>query len=340
MISVISVIKRPKSSWIAMGLLFLFLIFPISQNDYWIVQLTHLMVYGVFAMSLSLVWGYGGILCFGHAVYFGLGAYIYTLIVKGMVPGFAGFLGSSIIGLMVALLGVTLFAIVVGYFLFYGRLSGPYLGIVTLAIAVIMERIAVDWYYIGGYNGLFSIPPLSMAGYAFSDPLALFYFVLAVCAASYLLLTHIVNSPFGTILRAIRDNEARAESFGYNGARHKMITFSIGAAVAGLSGTLFAVITEFVSPTLIGFGLSTEVLIWVALGGKEVLLASFLGALLVRSLETYLSELMAYYWILFLGAFFVAAVISSPKGIFGRWLSHPYSRGSTSKNRPFYMTFG
>ncbi|MEN8243853.1 MAG: branched-chain amino acid ABC transporter permease [Thermodesulfobacteriota bacterium] len=316
-----STTRYSRSSWIAAGLLTLFLLFPMTKNDYWVVQLTQLMVYGIFAMSLSLVWGYGGILCFGHAVYFGMGAYIYTLIVKGMVPGFTGILATSIVGLMAAIIGVALFAIVVGYFLFYGRLSGPYLGIVTLAIAVIVERIAVDWYYIGGYNGLFSIPPLSVAGYEFTDPLALFYVVLALAVIVYLLLMHVVNSPFGTILRAIRDNEPRAESFGYNSAQHKIITFAIGAAVAALSGALFAIVTEFVSPTLIGFGLSTEVLIWVALGGKEVILASFLGALLVRTLETYLSELMAYYWILFLGIFFVAAVIYFPKGVFGRLLS-------------------
>jgi urea ABC transporter permease protein UrtC len=302
----------------------IFLLFPLTKNDYWMVHLTQLMVYGIFAMSLSLVWGYGGILCFGHAVYFGLGAYIYTLIVKGMIPGFTGIFGTSMVGLMAAISCVALFAAVIGYFLFYGRLSGPYLGIVTLAMAVIVERIAVDWYYIGGYNGLFSIPPLSIAGYEFIDPLALFYVVLAAVIAVYLLLTHVVKSPFGIILRAIRDNEPRAESFGYNSARHKIITFVIGAAVAALSGVLFAVVTEFVSPTLIGFSLSTEVLIWVALGGKEVILAAFLGALLVRTLETWLSELMAYYWLLFLGIFFVVAVIYFPKGIFGSWLADRY----------------
>lgn len=316
-----SIPVQPRPALIAAVILALFLLFPITRNEYWIVHLTQLMVYGIFAMSLSLVWGYGGILCFGHAVYFGMGAYIYTLIVKGMIPGFTGILGTSIAGLAAAIAGVALFAVVVGYFLFYGRLSGPYLGIVTLAIAVIVERVAVDWYYIGGYNGLFSIPALSLCGYEFISPISLFYFVLAACTMVYLLLTHIVQSPFGTILRAIRDNESRAESFGYNSARHKIITFAIGAAVAALSGALFAIVTEFVSPTLIGFSLSTEVLVWVALGGKEVILASFLGALLVRTLETYLSELMAHYWILFLGIFFVAAVIFFPKGIFGRWLS-------------------
>ncbi len=93
--------------------------------------------------------------------------------------------------------------------------------------------------------------------------------------------------------------------------------FAMGAAVAGLAGALFAVVTEFVSPTMIGFGLSTEVLIWVALGGKEVLLASFMGAILVRLLESVLSDLMTYYWIMALGLFFVVCVMFFPKGVFG-----------------------
>lgn len=310
-----------RSTVVAVVLLVISTLSPAVSDDYYLVFFTQLMVYGIFAMSLSLVWGYGGILCFGQAVYFGIGAYLYTLIVKGMIPGITGILAASIPALLLAVLGTVLFAVIIGYFLFHGRLSGPYLGIVTLAIAVIVERIAVDWYYIGGYNGLFSIPVFSAGGFEFSSSIRLFYLVLFMSSIVCMGLTHIVESPFGTILRAIRDNETRAESFGFNSAKHKIITFAIGAAVAGLSGVLFAVSTEFVSPTLIGFGLSTEVLIWVALGGKDVILASFLGAIFVRTLETYLSELMAHYWLLIIGLIFIISVIYFPRGIFGKWLS-------------------
>jgi branched-chain amino acid transport system permease protein/urea transport system permease protein len=144
---------------------------------------------------------------------------------------------------------------------------------------------------------------------------------VAIGFGVYLFCDRIVRSPFGTILAAVRSNEARAEFFGYNIARYKIIIFAIGAAVAGLAGALFAAVTEFVSPTMLGFGLSTEVLIWVALGGKEVLLASFLGAMLVRMLEAFLSDLLTYYWILILGMFFVICVIFFPKGVFGNLLA-------------------
>jgi len=301
--------------------LLIFALFPLTGNDYLTVQLTQYMVYGIFAMSLSLLWGYAGILCFGHAIFFGIGAYVMALISKGMVPGFTGFLASTWIGLLLAVLSVAVFAAVLGYFLFYGRLSGPYLGIVTLAISVILERVAVKWYAIGGFNGLTEVPALTFFGWEIREMYSLFYFILAVGLSVYLFCDRLMRSPLGTTLAAIRDNETRAEFFGYNSANYKILIFSIGASVAGLAGALFATVTEFVSPTIIGFGFSTEVLIWVALGGKEVLLASFLGAVMVRILEAFLSDLLAYYWILILGLFFVVCVMFFPRGIFGSLLS-------------------
>jgi branched-chain amino acid transport system permease protein/urea transport system permease protein len=321
------VVKFFSNSWFAKGeiarllVLAFFIFFPLIGDDYLIAMLTQFIIYGIFAMGLSLVWGYTGILCFGHAVFFGLGAYIMALATKHMIPGISGILTTSLAAIVLAVIGVALLALVLGYFLFYGRLSGPYLGIVTLAIAVIAERIAVKWYYIGGYNGLINVPPLSFAGWEVLNFKVLFYVILAIGLAVYLVCDRVVRSPFGTILAAVRNNEVRAEFFGYNIAQFKIIIFAIGAAVAGLAGALFAAVTEFVSPTMLGFGLSTEVLIWVALGGKEVLLASFLGAVLVRVLEAFLSDILAYYWILILGMFFVFCVMFFPKGVFGNLLA-------------------
>lgn len=312
---------RQRAEIIRLVVLVFMVLFPIIGDDYLVSMLTQFIIYGIFAMGLSLVWGYTGILCFGHAVFFGLGAYIMALATKKMIPGITGILITSSGAITLAVVVVSLFAILLGYFLFYGRLSGPYLGIVTLAIAVISERIAVKWYYIGGFNGLINVPPLSIAGWEILSLKALFYVVLAFGLLVYIVCDRIVRSPFGSILAAVRDNEVRAEFFGYNIARFKITIFAIGAAVAGLAGALFAAVTEFVSPTMLGFGLSTEVLIWVALGGKEVLLASFLGAILVRVLEAFLSDILTYYWILILGMFFVVCVMFFPKGVFGNLLA-------------------
>jgi len=294
---------------------------PLSGDLYLLTQLTQLLVYGIFAMSLSLIWGHVGILCFGQAIFFGLGGYIMALVTKGMVPGMTGWLASSCSGLILAIFVTVFFALALGYFLFYGRLSGPYLGIVTLAISVLMERIAVNWYYIGGYNGLTSVPALNFFGFELLDPNELYYFILASAAAMYLFCRGVVISPFGRVLAAIKNNEERAEYFGYNTAQYKIKVFAISAGVAAFSGALFATVAEFVSPTIVGFGLSTEALIWVALGGREVLLASFLGALTVRALEAFLSDILTYYWILILGLFLILCVTLFPQGLFGRLLA-------------------
>jgi branched-chain amino acid transport system permease protein/urea transport system permease protein len=312
---------RQKQNALRLLVLVFLIVFPLFGDDYLVVQLTQFVVYGIFAMGLSLVWGYSGILCFGHAVFFGLGAYVMALTTKNMIPGITGFMTTSGMAILLAVGVTAIFAAVLGYFLFYGRLSGPYFGIVTLAIAVIAERIAVKWYYIGGFNGLINVPPLSIAGWEIINFNALYYVIVTIGLGAYLLCDRIVRSPFGTILAAMRSNELRAEFFGYNIARYKIMIFALGAAVAGLAGALFAAVTEFVSPTMLGFGFSTEVLIWVALGGKEVLLASFLGAMLVRVLEAFLSDIMTYYWILALGMFFVLCVMFFPKGVFGNLLA-------------------
>lgn len=298
-----------------------FTCFPLLQDAYLLSQFTIFLIYGIFAMSLSLIWGHVGILCFGHAVFFGLGAYTMALTTKGMIPGLSGVFTSTLFALMLSVVCAALFAVILGFFLFSGRLSGPYLGIVTLAVAVVAERIATKWDYIGGFNGLTSVPPFSLAGYEVLDPVILFYVILLFSLGTYLLAQRIVNSPFGTVLSAIHDNEERVEYFGYNTSNYKLIIFSTGAGIAGLAGALFAVAAEFVSPTIMGFTLSTEVLIWVALGGRGVLLASFMGAILVRTMEAFLSDLLTYYWILVLGLFFVLCVMFFPQGLFGRLLS-------------------
>jgi urea transport system permease protein len=292
--------------------------FPLLKDAYFLSQLTLFLVYGLFAMSLSLIWGYGGILCFGHAIFFGIGAYIMALSTKGMLMGLSGIFTSTLFSLLLAVFATAIFAAILGYFLFTGQLSGPYFGIVTLAVAVIAERIATKWSYIGGFNGLTGIPAISIGGYSITNPVILFYFILGISLTLYLICTFIVNSHFGTVISAIRDNENRVEFFGYNIVTFKILIFTISGAIAGLAGALFAVVAEFVSPTIMGFGLSTEVLIWVALGGREILLASFLGAIVVRSVESLFSDALGHYWILALGIFFVICVMFFPRGLFGQ----------------------
>jgi urea transport system permease protein len=290
---------------------------PLLAGAYALAQLTLYVIYGMLAMSLALIWGRAGLLCFGQAMFFGIGAYAMAISTKGMA---GDALASTWLGLLLAIGAAALFAALLGYFLFWGRgLSGPYLAIVTLAIALILERLLNNWYALGGYNGLLDVPPLTFASFAvgedYWDPLPQFYLILALAAALYLCLEALLRSPFGILLTAIKTDAERVAFFGYRVMGLRVIVFVIGAGIAGLAGGLFAAVEGFVSPTLIGFLLSTEVLIWTALGGREVLLAAFLGAIAVRWIESSLVDLLGDYWILALGLVLMASVVLLPKGL-------------------------
>ena len=290
---------------------------PLLGGAYLVSQLTLYVIYGTLAMSLALIWGRAGLLCFGQAMFFGIGAYVMAIVTKGMA-GEA--IASTWLGLALAMGGAGLFAALLGYFLFWGRgLSGPYLAIVTLAIALILERLLNNWYALGGYNGLLDVPPLTFSslrvGEDYWDPQPQFHLILAIAAVLYIGLEALLRSPFGIVLSAIKTDAVRIEFFGYRVMGLRVLVFVIGAGIAGLAGALFAAVEGFVSPTLIGFLLSTEVLIWTALGGREVLLAAFLGAIAVRWIESSLADLFGDGWILVLGLVFMASVVLLPKGL-------------------------
>ena len=294
---------------------------PLFVETWLLGQLAQFLTYGIFAMSLALVWGQCGLLCFGQALFFGLGAYAMSLVTLKMVPGLEPF-AYSWTGLLAAMAIPAVAANLLGRFLFYGRgLKGAYFGIVTLAIAVVAERLATNWDYAGGLNGLINVPPLTLGaigeGHEIWEDLPVYFIALGLAFAVFLALQGLLRVPFGSVLRAIRDSESRTQYFGYDTAACKLAAFTLGAAVAGLAGALFVTQFSFVSPTLIGFGLSTEVLIWVALGGRQWLLAAFLGAILVKLCEGWLSGLLGPSWLLVLGGLFIASVVFFPGGVIG-----------------------
>jgi branched-chain amino acid transport system permease protein/urea transport system permease protein len=291
-------------------------------------QLSQYMTYGIFAMTLAFIWGQVGLLCFGHSLFFGLGAYMMAMSIKGMLPGLPA---SQLLGFVLAMLVPSLWAIIFGLALFKGKsLTGAYFGIVTLAAAIIAERIAVNWNYIGGFNGILDIPALILSfgqwSYEVSEPVPMYFTSLIFSIAVFALLFRLCRSPFGSLLRGIRDNDLRASFMGYDVPVIKTIAFAISGGLAGLAGALFTVQFYFVSPALVGFALSTEVLIWVALGGKEVILAAYLGAVIVKNVESFLSDTLGQFWLLVLGLLFTISVVFLPKGLLGGLLSLPLPR--------------
>ncbi|MDH3232990.1 MAG: branched-chain amino acid ABC transporter permease [Alphaproteobacteria bacterium] len=301
--------------------LIVFLALPLGADDYALGEYAKFFAYGLLAASLAFVWGHCGLLCLGQAVFFGIGGYAMSIVTLGKIPG-APTLLSSWLGLILAVAIPALFANLLGRFLFYGQgLRGAFFGIVTLAVAVIAERLATNWPYLGGLNGLMNVPPpnlgLNAGGHEIFEPLELYFTMLGVAALGVLLLAALTRSRYGVALKAIRDNETRVQFLGFDTAAYKTTAFSIGGGIAGLAGALFVTQFGFASPKLIGFGLSAEVLIWVAVGGRAVLIAAFLGAFAVRSVEGILSEALGVYWLLALGVLFILTVLVFPRGLIG-----------------------
>ena len=223
-------------------------------------------------------------------------------------------------------------AFALGAFFFASKgLKGAFFGIVTLALAFIFERIAINSGWLGGMNGLMNVPPVALGRIRALSIRSLLYFaLLAALAGTIALLEAVIASRFGLALAAIRENELRAWTLGHDVRKLKVIAFAISGMFAGLAGALFVAQFGFASPSLIGFSLSADVLIWVALGGRGHLVAAALGAIAVRYLEAQLSGSLGAWWPLIAGALFMLSVIALPRGLFGE----VFARLSAARPRP------
>src|SRR5262245_51801539 len=278
---------------------------------------TLLAVWALFALSLALMWGFAGILSFGHAAYFGLGAYTYAI---------ASFnIGESTVPVLLALIVPALVAAIIGAMMFYGRISDVYLGVMTLVVTLIFNRFmnatAGDAYRIGnarlgGFNGIPAFPILNVPG----DPSqqiygTSYYYVVIVCLlGAYLVARWILASAFGRTLVGIRENELRMELMGYNVPAYKTAIFSIGGAMAGLAGCLFANWAEIVTPSVFSLGQSAEVLIWVIVGGLGTLIGPMLGAVALGALKIALGNQTMVDNSLVLGLILILVVLLIPRG--------------------------
>jgi branched-chain amino acid transport system permease protein len=291
------------------------LLYPLWTGAYGLSVVRDALVFGLFALSLDYLWGKAGLLSFGHAAFFGLGAYGTTILgpmAGGGNAALAGMTGGIVLAVAVAL--------VVGYFLIFGGVRGAYFTIVTLALSLVAHHIAVGWSGVtGGDAGLFGAPPpgieLFGAAFVFVDPVHQFYLVVGVCALALLAVWAACRGHYGRVLAAIQDNELRAQTLGYHTALHLLVVFVLSAALAALAGGLYAALSGYVAPAFIGLLLSTEVIVWVAVGGRGTLLGPFIGAIVVQRLQQEVSSIDTKLWPIVIGAFFVAMVFLFPRGV-------------------------
>lgn len=293
------------------------LLSPFVLPGFLIQILTLSLVFAIFAISVDLLWGYTGILTFGHAVFVGIGAYLMgkMLQVLGSSPliVYAGFVGAIV---LTGVLGLVFAGI-----LFNRGITEDYFTIITLAFAIIAQQSAVSWSSItNGANGLLvPVGTIGIPGVVSTEltGLPFYYLCVLILLGGYLLGRRIVASPFGRALVAINENEQKAEALGYNTDKYKTIVFAISSGMAGFAGTLYVLSEQFVSPPLLGFVQSTDVLIWVLVGGRGTLVGGIVGTVFLRFFESTISGALAFSWVLILGIVLVLIVLLFPRGIIG-----------------------
>ncbi len=288
-------------------------LFPLVSGEFYLEFFTHLMVMGLFAMSLDLLIGYTGLVSFGHAAFFGLAGYLLAIITPESEAVSIWF------SLPVSLAGVALAALVIGWFSV--RTSGVYFIMITLAFAQMMFYYFNENNALGGSDGIFIFtkPFVGFGEFQFidlGDPNAVYYFVLASLVACYLLLSTFLRAPFGRVIKAIRVNEQRTRSLGYNTQRYKLVAFVIAGTMAGYAGYLEAVSTGIVSPGHLSWHQSGLVLMLVILGGMGTLYGPVLGAFVLGLLHDQVQDVTVH-WQLVQGTFVILIVLFLPHGIAG-----------------------
>lgn len=305
-----------SESTVAAVVFILLALLPSVISGYVVYILPQYLLYGALAMSLSLLWGFGGILSFGQAAFFALGAYAMGLAQQWDLP-----VNPAYVALPIALGVGAALAAIVGYFLFSAGVRDVYFVLVTLALSIMTEQITISQSDItGGYNGMF-VPRMSLslggASLDLSADLPIYYTILPVVVALYVLLRVITASRFGKVLAGIRENEDRVLSLGFRTPLYKTALFALSGAVAGLAGALYGTHASFVSPSLAGVLFSTQVVVWVAIGGRESLLGALLGAVGVAALSNYLTAITPEYWQLVVGIVFVVVIMAFRGGVAG-----------------------
>ncbi|HWP96548.1 MAG TPA: urea ABC transporter permease subunit UrtC [Syntrophomonadaceae bacterium] len=309
---------------------------PLFLSDFRTNLLGKFIAYAILALGIDLIWGYTGILSLGHGVYFGLGAYCLGMYLKlessgGRLPDFMSWSGlealpafwkpfaSAPFALAMAILVPALLAFIVGSLTFRNRIKGVYFSILSQALSIIFVVLFIGQQaYTGGTNGITNLKtifgfPLASA----STKIGLYYASLLMLVLAYLFCRFIIDSRTGKVLLAIRDGENRVRFSGYNPAVYKVFVYCISAALAGLAGAMFVPQVGIISPAEMGIVPSVEMVIWVAIGGRGSLIGGMIGAILVNSLKSGLSENFPDIWSYFIGFAFIAVVMFMPRGLVG-----------------------
>jgi branched-chain amino acid transport system permease protein len=286
-----------------------FLVYPIFAMK--------VLCFALFAGAFNLLLGYVGLLSFGHAAFFGMASYASAHAAKvwGATPELAILFGAVVAAALGLVFGVLAI-----------RRQGIYFAMITLALAQMVYFFALQIPFTGGEDGIQAVPRGRLFGIInLTDDLTLYYVVAAIFLAGFLLIYRIVHSPFGHVLKAIRENETRAVSLGYSVERYKLVVFVLSAALAGVAGATKAIVFQLASLTDVHWTMSGEVVLMTLIGGVGTIIGPFVGALIVLAIVNYLAGFGAWVTVIE-GVWFVACVLLFRQGIVGvlaSWLRKP-----------------
>jgi branched-chain amino acid transport system permease protein len=295
-------------------MLVFFLVAPLVAYPIFLMKV---MCFALFACAFNLLIGYGGLLSFGHAMFLGTAGYASAHAAKvwGFPPEFAilfGTAASAVLGLATGLIAI--------------RRQGIYFAMITLALAQMMYFFYLQAPFTGGEDGIQAVPRGKLFGLIdLNNVWAMYLLVLAVFVGGFLLIHRAVHSPFGQVLKAIRENEPRALSLGYDVNRYKLLAYVLSATLAGLAGATKALVFELASLTDVHWTMSGEVVLVTLLGGLGTVFGPVVGALIIIAMENYLAQLGSWVTVT-QGVIFVICVLTFRRGVvgeLGRWLKKP-----------------
>jgi urea transport system permease protein len=331
------------------------MVLPALLDTFWLNRISKYLVYGRLGVAISLAWGYAGILNLGQGLFFGLGAYMLAMSLKlasdtsqqqgsdTPVPDFllwnaepgaqtslccinkGSFLWIPFqeqwFGVAMGIVLPVLVALGLGYAMFRARITGVYVAIITLALALLVRLVIIDAQpMFNGFNGLTDLGWFHLSGVSFDPYQVQTYYLVALSLSTVLVLARwLVTSKAGLILQSIRDDENRARYLGYDVAHYKLFFFAVSAGLAGFAGMLYVIAAEFASPTFMDISFSVSMIVWAAVGGRNSLLGACLGAILLNVVTATVSEtpMLVDAWQLIVGAMFILVVLLLPLGVAG-----------------------
>ena len=342
-ISTASAKKHPQSTTRRVALLVLVgaLALPLVVDSAMIGDFSYFLLWTFCAIGLAAMWGHGGILSFGQTAFFGLAGYTYGV----MTLNFGDGVLSTWSGLIMALLVAAAVAAALGYLMFYGGVTGIFIGIVTLSFTLVLETFmsqtagphwAIGSARLNGFNGMSGMPPLSLPWFDGElltlEGNAFYYLIIVLLAGVYWGVRRLLRSNFGLTLASIRENPRRAEMLGIDIRRYQLLVFVLGGVLSGLSGALYTLWGSYITPSSMGLTAAAMPVIWVATAGRK----NIFGTVVITALLVWLSQWLAIYGseyaMILLGATLLFVVLAAPNGLLP-WLAEKITRLAAARQK-------